>query len=123
MSDVVAYQPPLLAQAEAEANARLLRQLIWLSAPVLAENALHMFVGFNDTWLANHLPDTPDLRPAAASAVGTVMYLVWFIGLIVGALATGSTALIARAVGARHRSLANSVCGQSVLLSVVLGLV
>jgi len=123
MSDFVAYQPPLLAQAKAEDNARLLRQLIWLSVPVLAENALHMLVGFTDTWLANHLPDTPNLRPAAASAVGTISYLIWFIGLIVGAIATGSTALIARAVGARHRSLANSVCGQSVVLAILLGLV
>src|SRR5258705_3507395 len=121
MSDIVAYQPPLLAQTEAEANARLLRQLIWLSAPVLAENALHMLVGFTDTWLANHLPDTPNLRPADASAVGTISYLLWFIGLIVGAIATGSTALIAGAVGARHRSLANSVCGQSVVLAIAKG--
>src|SRR5882672_9532754 len=123
MSDFVAYQPPLLAQAKAEDNARLLRQLIWLSVPVLAENALHMLVGFTDTYLANHLPDAPNLRPAAASAVGTISYLLWFIGLIVGAIATGSTALIARAVGARHRSLANSVCGQSVILAILLGVV
>ncbi|HEV8291407.1 MAG TPA: MATE family efflux transporter [Tepidisphaeraceae bacterium] len=123
MSDVVAYQPPLLAQAEKEDNALLLRQLIWLSVPVLAENVLHLFVGLTDTYLANHLPDTPNLRPAAASAVGTISYLLWFIGLIVGAIATGSTALIARAVGARHRSLANSVCGQSVLLAILLGVV
>src|SRR4051812_1695579 len=123
VSDAVAYQPPLLAQAEAVDNAKLLRQLIWLSVPVLAENVLHLFVGLTDTYLANHLPDTPNLRPAAASAVGTISYLLWFIGLIVGAIATGSTALIARAVGARHRSLANSVCGQSVLLAILLGCV
>lgn len=123
MSDAIAYQPPLLAQAQSEDNRQLLRQLILLSAPVLAENLLHLFVNLTDTYLANHLPDTPDLRTPAASAVGTIGYLIWFIGLIVGAIATGSTALIARAVGARHRSLANSVCGQSVLLAVLLGVV
>ena len=123
MSDVVTAQPLPLDYAAEEENRRLLRQLIWLSVPVLAENALHMFVGFTDTWLANHLPDTPNLRPDAASAVGTISYLIWFIGLIVGAIATGSTALIARAGGARHRSLANSVCGQSVLLAILLGCV
>src|SRR4051812_25058139 len=120
MSDVIAYQP-LLAEEQARDNARLLRQLIWLSVPVLAENVLHLFVGLTDTYLANHLPDTPALRPASASAVGTISYLLWFIGLIVGAIATGSTALIARAVGAKHRSLANSVCGQSVVLAGLLG--
>src|SRR5215212_5344967 len=125
MSDAMSASPgPLpLDYAGDERSGDLLRQLIWLSAPVLAENVLHLFVGLTDTYLANYLPDAPQLRPAAASAVGTVSYLIWFIGLIVGAIATGSTALIARAVGARHRSLANSVCGQSVLLAILLGIV
>src|SRR5688572_5496209 len=122
MSDVITAQPLPLEYSAKEERGRLLRQLVWLSVPVLAENALHMLVGFTDTWLANHLPDTPNLRPDAASAVGTISYLIWFIGLVVGAIATGSTALIARAVGAKHRSLANAVCGQSVILSILLGL-
>jgi putative MATE family efflux protein len=122
MSDVITAPVPLEFPAQQQSG-QLLRQLIWLSVPVLAENVLHLFVGLTDTYLANHLPDTPNLQPAAASAVGTISYLLWFIGLIVGAIATGSTALIARAVGARHRSLANSVCGQSVILAVLLGAV
>jgi putative MATE family efflux protein len=52
-----------------------------------------------------------------------VAYVLWFVGLIVGAIGTGSTAIIARATGARHRSLANSVCGQSVTAAVMLGIV
>src|SRR5437879_13826150 len=103
MSDAIAYQPPLLAQAEAQDNARLLRQLIWLPVPVLAENVLHLFVGLTDTYLANHLPDTPDLRPASASAVGTISFLLWFIVLLVGAIASCSTDLIARALRATQR--------------------
>ena len=61
MSDAVAYTPPLVAQTEADDNRQLLRQLIWLSVPVLAENLLHLFVSLTDTYLANHLPDAPDL--------------------------------------------------------------
>src|SRR4051812_17460767 len=121
MSDAISSQPLPLDYASEESNKDLLWRLAWLSAPVLAENVLHLFVGLTDTYLANHLPDAPQLRPAAASAVGTISYLLWFIGLIVGAIATGSTALIARAVGAKHRSLANSVCGQSVVLAGLLG--
>src|SRR5258705_12640575 len=121
MSDVISAQPLPLHYASDERSGDLLRQLIWLSAPVLAENVLHLFVGLTDTYLANHLPDAPQLRPAAASAVGTISYLLWFIGLIVGAIATGSTALIARAMGAKHRSLANGVCGQSVVLAIAKG--
>ena len=87
MSDVVAYQPPLLAQARRDDNRLLLRQLILLSVPVLAENLLHQFVNLTDTSLANHLPVPADLPTPAASAVGTIGYLIWFIGLIVGAIA------------------------------------
>src|SRR3954467_9307273 len=123
MSDAISAQPLPLHYASDERSGDLLRRLIWLSAPVLAENLLHLFVNLTDTYLANHLPDAPDLRTPAASAVGTIGYLIWFIGLIVGAIAPGSTALIARAVGAKHRSLANGVCGQSVMMAILLGVV
>src|SRR4051812_2567628 len=104
-----------------ETNARLLRLLLVLALPVLAEHVLHMMVGLNDTYLANHVVKiTPtmsaeqvtaahDQMAAAAAAVGTVSYILWLMGLLTGAISTGSTAIIARATGARHRSLANSV--------------
>ncbi len=98
--------------------ANLARVLLALSLPVFVENMLHMFVGLTDTYLANHLPTG---APAATAAVGTITYFLWFIGLISGAIGSGSTALIARAVGKKHRSLANSVTGQSVMLSLVIG--
>jgi putative MATE family efflux protein len=101
-------------------NRQLLRELMLLATPVWIEQALHMAVGLNDTWLANHLP-----RDAAnaGAAVGTITYFLWFIGLLVGAVGTGSTAMISRAKGARHQSLANSVTGQSISASVLMGLI
>ena len=101
--------------------AALWRQLLWLALPVLAEHVLHMLVGLTDTWLANHLRG--GIAPAATAAVGTISYILWFIGLIVGTIATGSMAIIARAKGARHRSLANSVCGQSIAAAALAGAV
>ncbi len=101
---------------------RLLRALLWLSLPVLAENVLHMLVGLTDVYLASHLPNRT-IAAAATAAVGSITYVLWLIGLISGAVGTGSTAIIARAKGARHQSLANSVCGQSVTASVLIGLV
>lgn len=97
----------------------LFRQLLFLSTPVMAEHVLHMLVGLTDTYLANHLPTH---APAATAAVGTIAYITWFLGLIVSSIGTGSTAIIARAVGARHRSLANSVTGQSVAAAAIAGL-
>ncbi len=100
---------------------RLLCALLWLALPVLAENILHMLVGLTDVYLASHLP-VRTVAAAATAAVGSITYVLWLIGLIAGAIGTGSTAIIARAIGAKHQSLANSVCGQSVLASLLTGL-
>src|SRR2546430_2273123 len=113
MSQVAAQ--PVLLQPEAprgESNRQLFRLLLALALPVLAENMLHMIVGVNDTYLANKLRVIPDRAPAG-SAVGTITYFLWFINLLVSSIGAGTTAIIARAKGARHRSLANSVTGQS----------
>jgi putative MATE family efflux protein len=112
---VLNYQP----QPDEQTHRGLLRQLLLLSDPVLAEQILHMIVGLTDTYLATHLPGD---SAAATAAVGNIAYFLWFIGLIVGAVATGASAIIARAVGAKHRSLANSICGQSISTALVIGI-
>lgn len=102
-----------------ESNGVLLRQILLLTMPVLAEHAFHIVVGLTDTYMANHLARD---AASAASAVGTISYFLWFIGLIISSIGTGATAMISRARGARHRSLANSVCGQAIIAAVLLGL-
>ena len=96
----------------------LLKQLIFLAAPIAAEHLLHIFVSITDTALANYLPNN---APEAAAAVGNVGYIFWFVGLFSGAIGTGSTAIIAREIGAKHRRRANSVCGQSILFAAIMG--
>jgi putative MATE family efflux protein len=98
----------------------LLRQLLWLALPILAEQLLHSVVGLTDVYLAGHLRRD---AVAATAAIGSVAYILWLLGLIAGAIGTGSTALVARATGARHRSLANAVCGQTVTAAVLTGLI
>jgi putative MATE family efflux protein len=93
------------------------RRLLVLGAPIALENFLHIFVGLTDTYLANRLNE-----PAAA-AVGATTYVLWFIGLMTGSVATGSTALISRATGARDRRTARSAVGQSFLLAGTVGIV
>jgi putative MATE family efflux protein len=111
------------AVAEAPAPS-LLRELFLLAMPVLAEQVLHMFVGLNDTYLANHVEHGASAKnAAAAAAVGTVSYILWFVGLICGAVGSGATAIIARATGAKHRSLANSICGQAMSAAMIVGLI
>src|SRR5258706_7949479 len=102
----------------------LLRAVLVLALPALAEQVFNFLVGLNDTWLANNLPREAgrDIAPSATAAVGTISYLLWFISLIVSAVGTGSSALISRAKGARHKRIANSVCGQSVAAALLLGI-
>lgn len=123
MTPADAAQPEVLKflpeRAPAPSQTRVLvRELLWLAIPVLAENVLHMWVGINDTYLASHLPTH---AADATAAVGLITYVLWLIGLIAGAIGTGSTAIIARAIGARHQRLANSVCGQSITAAVLAG--
>ncbi len=125
------YEPEKTLPPLAEDSSRtLIRQLILLSAPVFAEHALHILVGWNDTYLANDIHRyamTTDLtradESAAGAAVGTIAYILWFVGLLVSAVGSGSTAIIARAIGAKHRALANSICGQSISLAAAVGCV
>jgi putative MATE family efflux protein len=103
-----------------ESNSVLVKQLFALAGPVWIEQILHMLVGLNDTYLANHLPHH---AADAGAAVGTITYFLWFIGLLVESIGTGSAALIARAKGAMHRSFSNRVTGQSVSAAIILGAV
>ena len=114
---VLPYAPP--PGVAPPPNRLLLRQLLWLALPILVEQVLSMLVGLTDVYLAGHLRSQ---KAAATAAVGSVSYVLWLVGLIAGAIGTGSTALVARAVGARHRSLANSVCGQTVIAAAATGL-
>ena len=111
----LAYAPP-----PAWTTRSLAAALLRLFGPVLAENLLHMGVGLTDVYLAGNLKAH---AAAATAAVGVVGYVLWLVGLITGAIGTGSTAIIARAVGARNRRLANSVCGQSIGAAALTGAV
>jgi putative MATE family efflux protein len=94
-------------------------RLLWaLTLPILAENLLHMLVGFTDTYLAGHLREN---SKAATAAVGSVAYILWLVNLFAMAIASGATAIVSRAIGAKHKRLANSVTGQAVGSAAILG--
>jgi putative MATE family efflux protein len=116
---VTAASPALALPLPVPTDRALIRELLVLAVPVWVEQALHMLVGVNDTYLANNLP-----RGAvdAGAAVGTITYFLWFFGLLTASVGAGSTAIISRARGARHRRLANRVTGQSVSAAVLIGL-
>jgi putative MATE family efflux protein len=116
--------------ADPESWGSLLRQLLLLAVPVCAEHSLHILVGWTSTWVGNHLhryaAETDLSRAeevAAGAAVGTMTYILWLVSLLISAVAVGSTAIIARAIGARHRRLANSITGQSISAALIVGVI
>lgn len=132
---LLAEETPTEKPLKLESTSMLLRALLALAAPVLVEQLLHAFAGLADTYIGNNVvrisaemsaeaaAAAQAQNTAAGAAVGTIAYLLWFVGLISGAVGTGATAIIARATGARHKRLANSICGQAVGLAAIVGLV
>ena len=104
----------------------LLKTLLALSIPVLIEQFVSIGVGLTDTYVANHLAsgagkESELINAASGAAVGNITYLLWFVNLMTSAVGTGATAIIARATGARHQRLANSICGQAMGLAILAG--
>lgn len=86
------------------------RPMLWLTLPVLAEQMLHILVGFTDLWLTgNYLQEE-----AYVAAMTLMIYALWLVGNVFGFVALGSTALIARFSGARDHAMVNRVMNQSI---------
>lgn len=82
----------------------------------MGEQLLSMMVGIVDTYLVGHLGAAP------LAAVGLANQWVFMANTLFGAIATGSTALIARFIGARDPEQADRVLRQSVLMGALIGI-
>lgn len=93
---------------------------LWKLVAVLAvwpllEQVMAFLVGFVDTALAGHL------SAEATEAIGASSFVMWLMGLLQGAIGVGATALISRAIGARHQREANGAVGQAILMAATWG--
>ena len=111
-----------LARLEAVSRVRphltelpLWRQVVVLAVWPLMEQFLSFMVGFVDAAIAGRL------SVASINAIGVAAYVGWLIGLVQSSLGIGSTALIARMIGARRRRPAETVLGQSMFLAPLAG--
>ncbi|MBI2807107.1 MAG: MATE family efflux transporter [Planctomycetes bacterium] len=95
------------------------RLVIALAMPVLAQQGLAFLVLLSDRWLAGHLVVSD--QAAVQAAQTTAHYLAWFITCYNVLVTVGSTALVARFIGASERRRAVEVTHQALLLAVVLG--
>jgi putative MATE family efflux protein len=100
---------------------RLLLELAW---PVLVQQLLIFSVHASDRFLAGYFqPGDRADHIAYQSAQNTALYLGWFVTNLTVLVTVGSTALVARFVGARDQQAAVQATHQSLLLAIVLGLV
>ncbi|MEN0109558.1 MAG: MATE family efflux transporter [Planctomycetota bacterium] len=92
-----------------------LRPLVRLSLPVLAEQVLHLCVGFADLALTGHcLPGD-----AYVASMTLVVYLLWLIGMLFAFVGAGATPVTARLSGAGDTAGANRAMNQSIVLGAV----
>ncbi len=109
--------PPIGNRENAQLGGRLAGLSLTQQVAVLAvwpflQQVLGFLVNFVDTAIAGRL------SVAATNAIAIAAYFGWFMFLMTSAVATGGAALIARAIGARHKRLANAGLGQSMVLAL-----
>jgi len=94
----------------------LLRALVRLAAPVVVMQACHTaFHLVNVMWVGR-------LGAASTAAVTTAFFLLWTIWAIADIAGVGTTATVARHVGAGERAQAGYAASQGALLAIVVGL-
>ena len=91
------------------------RPMLRLTMPVLAEQMLHLLVGFTDMWVTGNLLGDD----AYVAAMSLMIYALWLIANLYAFVALGATAMTARFVGAGDFPLANRVMNQSITTGAV----
>jgi len=100
-------------------SGREVHTVVWqLAWPAVATMLLQTFNGLMDTLFVGHLPYAAQAL-AATGVGGQVIFLL--ISLAMG-VSVGSTALVARFVGAKEREEAAQASGQSLTLGLAMGL-
>ncbi|MEM9417506.1 MAG: MATE family efflux transporter [Planctomycetota bacterium] len=93
------------------------RQVYVLAVWPFLQQLLSWLVSTVDTAVAGRL------SVEATNAIAVAAYMGWLLGLLMMAVGSGGAALIARAVGGRHRGLANAGLGQALILAVGWGVI
>jgi len=99
------------------------RLVLTLALPALAQHYLLLLVRLSDHYLAGHLDiSDSDLLRQYQSAMTTAGYLYWFVSSYTIFVSVGSTALVARFIGAGDHRQADHAVGQSIVLGFAFGL-
>lgn len=106
---------PLRPSRSAE-NGRVAASVNSLAWPVIIENLLQTLLGVVDLIFVGAL------GAAAVAGVGAALQVLWVIQSAFSALTTGTTVMVAHAIGAKHPTEANRVLKQSLLIGGVLSI-
>jgi len=87
-------------------------QVVALASWPFLEHLLNSLVGFVDTALAGRL------GVAETNALAVTGYVGWLVGMLHMAVGVGAGAVVARAIGGQHRTLASAALGQAMLLAL-----
>jgi putative MATE family efflux protein len=121
MDDLAGSSPPL-APSVSRPHWRI---VLALALPVLAQQLLVLTVTQSDRLLAGRFvaasSGSPALQAAYQAAQTTANYLVWFLNSYMVLVSVGSTALVARLMGAGDRARARHAANQSLVLAVFVG--
>jgi Na+-driven multidrug efflux pump len=89
----------------------LLKPIVRLAWPVVVEQLLVLMVGLVDTFLTGQFLETHHM-----AAMGQMAYLLWMIPALMSVISIGTTAVVAREIGAGRRDIsqfAGGVCNRS----------
>ena len=108
-------EPQMNTSLALENSSTAMRQkVLRLAGPAIVENLLHSMVGIIDTAMVGRL------GAYALAAVGLANQIFNISLTVFAALATGSTALVARFIGAHDEEEAAEVTRQSLVMGLVL---
>jgi putative MATE family efflux protein len=122
METTLRDEQPASAAAVSDRSRAVARHVLALAWPVLVQQYLITAVDLSDFFLAGWFrPPDPSQHVAYQAAQTTAGYLAWLISCFTVFVTVGSTALVARFVGARDRGAVHAT-NQSITLGAVFGL-
>ncbi len=92
------------------------RDVIWMSVPMFVELFMQMSVGYVDQIMLSHLGTQP------AAAVGNAIQILNLVTIALSAMATASTVLISRALGAGNKGHINEMSMVALVVNAGLAL-
>lgn len=115
MKSQASQPPPTSSRTALVDQPTLLKPILLLAWPVFLEQLLVLMVGLVDTLLTGRYLETHHM-----AAMGQMAYLLWMIPALMSVVSIGTTAVVAREIGAGDRANANLVTNQALLIGLLL---